>query len=102
MNGRLIISLIVVIVVTGLFFAALKLVVWVVSAVGRLLVGGPGRDNPTGPGRRAAADWSGPQGGRVCPNGKCRKVNPPPAKYCAQCGKKLLSASMQSDSVSET
>ncbi len=77
----------IVVLILGLaafFFSILyilaRVVGFVFSGLGRML-GGSGRRTPIGHGASA---------GLICPREGCRKVENRPARFCSQCGARLM------------
>lgn len=100
MNTRLFGSLIVVLLVAGVAFVAIRLLVSVLGAVGqafaRLFGGAPGTDR--GPIMSGQAEDAGhspaTMSARRCANARCHKINLPEARYCARCGQSLQPTEM--------
>jgi hypothetical protein len=76
--------------VVRLLFKVLRITL---GGVGRFFRGGPGTDGlgPMRPGAMLAAGRCAGTGNvpRVCTNPKCRHVNRPEARFCAQCGARM-------------
>lgn len=82
-----------ILVVMGVVRLLFKVLRMTLGGAGRLFRGGPGTD-AVGPRPPRAAFAAGRFGGtgnvpRVCTNPKCRNVNPPEARFCAQCGARV-------------
>jgi hypothetical protein len=82
-----------ILLVMGVVRLLLKVLGSALGGVGRLFRGGPGTDGlgAGSPGAAWAARRFGGAGNvpRICANPKCRHVNRPEARFCAQCGARV-------------
>jgi hypothetical protein len=99
LTPELMIGLVVVVLVTALFFVVLKSLIYAMSAVGRglgrLVGASPAREGLSPRARQVPAAASRSEATPVCPDNKCRKINPPGARFCARCGRKLTPTSAE-------
>lgn len=69
--------------VIGSVYVVVGIVRWLLATVAGLMEG-PGAGAPERAVSRGRSNLSS-----VCANTRCRRVNPPGAKFCAQCGQRL-------------
>jgi hypothetical protein len=82
-----------ILVVMGVVRLLFKVLRMTLGGIGRFFRGGPGTDGvgTMRPGAALAAHRFGGTGNvpRICTNPKCRHVNRPEARFCAQCGARV-------------